>query len=342
MIIETTTYDLETNGLKGTSVLGFTQISHLYNSEKEEFLPLSSMTRWYERREGEAMNFDALRVNRLYDNIIERNRKRTNAKYPKIFDDDLSDSLKYFSKECVIGHNHINFDNSFMNDGFNKNAVMIDTMVLNRDIIKIPSNGIRTTYKNPKLIEAAEYYNVVTKDKDFHTSEDDVLMTFDIFRKMLLHNEGRPIIENELRNVSVIKNIRNIIKNTDRRELGNGTIFYEDKNFSGIEHNRKFVWNMDGIKFSAKDFSKEIFGINRFTKEITSDFGRYCENIKKNDTLTAFIDRININYNSIPIDYSGIISYNSANMFSYDASRIYFYEFLSERFKEAKLIDLSK
>ena len=343
MIIETTTYDLETNGLKNTSVLGFTQISHLYDSTNNTFTPLSHMTRWYVRREGELMNFDALRVNRLYDNVIERNRKNTNAKYPLLFDDDLENLLKYFSKECIIGHNNISFDNSFMKDGFNKKAVMIDTMVLNRDIIKLPSRGSRALYKNPKLIEAAEYYNVNTEDKDFHTSEDDVLMTFDIFKKMLLHSEAKTVIENEIKNIMTIKNSRQIIqyKDMQKRDLGNGTIFHYGKLANGIEHDRKFVWNVNGVnKFSGKDFASHLFGFNRFTKEITSDFNRFSENIKNNDTLTAFIDRININYNSIPEDFCGIISYNSADIFSYDISRKYFYEFLSKKFKGAKLLDL--
>ena len=62
----------------------------------------------------------------------------------------------------------------------------------------------------------------------------------------------------------------------------------------------------------------------------------------KGNTLTAYIDRININYNSIPSDFNGVISYNSDDIFTYQASCDYFHKFLQEKFKKATIIDLKK
>lgn len=344
MIIEVTGYDLETNGLRNTSVLSFTQMSYLYDSENSKFNPLSSTTRWYARREGEKMNFDALRVNRLYDNVIERNRKRANARYPLYFEEDLESLLQFFSRDCVLGHNHIAFDNSFMGDGFIGSPAMIDTMVINRDIIRIPSRSARGLYKNPKLIEAAEFYNVNTMDKDFHTSEDDVIMTVDIFKKMLSHPEALPAVENEIKNVTTARNSRQIklTKDIISKDLGGGVIYHSGKDVKGIEQERKFFWNTDGNSmFSSKDLASHIFGLHRFTKEITSDFSRYCYNIETGKSLTAYLDRININYQSIPENYNGTISYNSKEVFAYDESRKYFYDFMKIRFPLAKIKDLS-
>lgn len=348
MIFETTTYDLETNGLKGTSVLSFTQISHLYSSSADlignHFLELSSDTRYYEREAGETMNFGALKVNRLYDNVIEQ--KRRGVSYPKYFKDDLPNLLNMFSKEIIIGHNHISFDNSFMKTdelGFNKKAKMIDTMSLNRDIIKIPARNGRTLYKNPKLIEASEYYKVYTNDKDFHTSLDDTKMTFGIFKKMLENDEAKIILNDEIRGVETCKNSRQLFNNAEKFLIGNDTYFCHNDNIAGICENRNFVWNIDDfVKFSSRGVSSALFNFTRFTQEITSDFNRLHHCMLKGNTLTAYIDRININYSSILGDFKGVISYNSDDIFTYRASCDYFYKFLQEKFKNATIIDLSK
>ena len=213
-----------------------------------------------------------------------------------------------------------------------------------RDIIRIPSRSARGLYKNPKLIEAAEFYNVNTMDKDFHTSEDDVIMTFDIFKKMLAHPEAATSVENEIRSVTTARNSRQIKSSEGimSKDLGGGVIYHSGKDVKGIEQERKFFWNVEGSPmFSSKDLASHIFGLHRFTKEITSDFSRYCNNIENGKSLTAYLDRININYKSIPENYNGTISYNSKEVFAYDESRKYFYDFMQKKFPLASIKDLS-
>ena len=56
-----------------------------------------------------------------------------------------------------------------------------DTMAANRYIMKLPSSY---GYKNPKLSETADFYNIDVSCYSFHSSLDDVKVTAKIFRKM--------------------------------------------------------------------------------------------------------------------------------------------------------------
>ena len=168
-------------------------------------------------------------------------------------------------------------------------------------------------------------------------------MTFGIFKKMLENDEAKIILNDEIRGVETCKNSRQLFNNAEKFIIGNDTYFCHNDNLAGICENRNFVWNIDDfVKFSNRGVSSALFNFTRFTQEITSDFNRLHNLMLKGNTLTAYIDRININYNSIPGDFKGVISYNSDDIFTYRASCEYFHKFLQEKFKNATIIDLRK
>jgi DNA polymerase-3 subunit epsilon len=64
-------------------------------------------------------------------------------------------------------------------------------MLANKNIIKIPyKNG----YKYPKLLEAANFYNIKFEENNLHGSLYDVYITFKVFKAMFDHNTARLLV----------------------------------------------------------------------------------------------------------------------------------------------------
>ena len=183
-IVSLIIFDTETNGLTlECSVLSISAIKVFYNITTNKFLStFESFDRYYYIKDGEAPNLGAINVNGLTTSEIQK--RRDNKPYPKFFYDDISSFIDFCSTaKHFIGHN-IKFDLKYID-----NHMIIentfDTMSTNRNIMKLPATY---GFKNPKLSEAATFYNIDVAQYNFHSSLDDVKVTAKIFRMMCKNN----------------------------------------------------------------------------------------------------------------------------------------------------------
>ncbi|WP_067143316.1 3'-5' exonuclease [Oceanivirga salmonicida] len=172
-------FDVETNGLKGTSVLSISAMKASYNTETDEMLKLGEYDRFYFRNDGEQINEKAIIVNGLTDEEIEIRRSKSDIKYARTFEEDIQSFYDFCDgADHFIAHN-IRFDRDFIPF---KLECQFDTMLENMNILKIP--GKYNSYKWPTLNECAEFYNVEVDENELHQSIYDVLTMARIFFKM--------------------------------------------------------------------------------------------------------------------------------------------------------------
>lgn len=186
-------FDTETNGLsKNNSVLSIAAIKGELDLENKKFIKKDIFQRYYFSKE--QYNNIAIGINNLSKNNVEKLRKKTNANYPKYFDED-SDAFNSFSKDVnhFVAHN-IKFDSQFIKRNLN---TQFCTMLTNTSIVKAKrfKNG---KYKWPKLEEAASYYNIPISHDKLHDSLYDVQLTINVFEKMLVHHKGNEYIKDFL------------------------------------------------------------------------------------------------------------------------------------------------
>ena len=140
-------FDVETNGKIGSSVLSISAIKVNYNFEKNEWTKVSEYNRFYFRNEGEPIDFGAVNVHGLTDEVISSKRKGTN--YPLTFKEDVDTFFLYCQDTNHFVAHNIKFDRSFIPFPL-KNQ--FDTMMENIDIVKAGINTNYGTYKWPKLM----------------------------------------------------------------------------------------------------------------------------------------------------------------------------------------------
>ncbi len=188
-IISLIIFDTETNGLTADcSVLSISAVKVFYDLERKIFLKdFETYDRYYYIKEREKENLDAISVNGLTEKEITK--RREGFSYPKFFYDDI-ESFKNFCNETrhFIGHN-IKFDLKYI-DKYIDTPNTFDTMAANRYIMKLPSSY---GYKNPKLSETADFYNIDVSCYSFHSSLDDVKVTAKIFRKMCKNSDKNAV-----------------------------------------------------------------------------------------------------------------------------------------------------
>lgn len=188
-IISLIIFDTETNGLAADcSVLSISAVKVFYDLERKIFLKdFETYDRYYYIKEREKENLDAISVNGLTEKEITK--RREGFSYPKFFYDDI-ESFKNFCNETrhFIGHN-IKFDLKYI-DKYIDTPNTFDTMAANRYIMKLPSSY---GYKNPKLSETADFYNIDVSCYSFHSSLDDVKVTAKIFRKMCKNSDKNAV-----------------------------------------------------------------------------------------------------------------------------------------------------
>lgn len=188
-IISLIIFDTETNGLTADcSVLSISAVKIFYDLERKIFLKdFETYDRYYYIKEREKENLDAISVNGLTEKEITK--RREGFSYPKFFYDDI-ESFKNFCNETrhFIGHN-IKFDLKYI-DKYIDTPNTFDTMAANRYIMKLPSSY---GYKNPKLSETADFYNIDVSCYSFHSSLDDVKVTAKIFRKMCKNSDKNAV-----------------------------------------------------------------------------------------------------------------------------------------------------
>jgi len=177
-------FDVETNGKIGSSVLSISAIKVNYNFEKKEWTKVSEYNRFYFRNEGEPIDFGAVNVHGLTDEVISSKRQDTN--YPSTFKEDVDAFFLYCQDTNHFVAHNIKFDRSFIPFPL-KNQ--FDTMLTNIDIVKVNGSSYGN-YKWPKLMECANYYNIPFEESQLHGSYYDVLIMFRIFFKMMKHKTG--------------------------------------------------------------------------------------------------------------------------------------------------------
>ena len=186
-------FDVETNGRIGSSVLSISAIKVNYNFDTEKRTKVSEYDRFYFRNEGEPIDFGAVSVHGLTDDVITE--KRRGIDYPMTFKEDLDNFFIYCQDTNHFVAHNIKFDRSFIPFPL-KNQ--FDTMIENIDIVKAGINENYGTYKWPKLMECAKFYNIPTEESQLHESLYDVLITFRVFYKMTKNPFGKPRIFNFL------------------------------------------------------------------------------------------------------------------------------------------------
>ena len=186
-------FDVETNGKIGSSVLSISAIKVNYNFDTDKWTKISEYDRFYFRNEGEPIDFSAVNVHGLTDEIITEKRQGVN--YPTTFKEDMDDFFLYCQDTSHFVAHNIRFDRSFIPFPL-KNQ--FDTMMENADIVKAGINENYRTYKWPKLIECAKFYNVPMEEEQLHESLYDVLITFRVFYKMTKNPFGKSKIFNFL------------------------------------------------------------------------------------------------------------------------------------------------
>jgi DNA polymerase-3 subunit epsilon len=168
--------DVETNGFYPSNSV--TQLCAI----KYELSPDCSLTekevfnRYY--FPSEKPNPEAVAVNGLSTEVLTEHRK--GCDYPRNFSFD-SDVYYFFENIKIIsGHNIRNFDLRFL--PFLKDRMCLDTMIMAKDVLKIP-NLKSKTYKFPKLSECAEYFNISSEKA--HDAFYDVKTTAKVLEYLL-------------------------------------------------------------------------------------------------------------------------------------------------------------
>ena len=173
-------FDVETNGLKGSSVLSISAMKILYDPTTNEMFKMGEYDRFYYRNEGEEINYGAISVNGLNDEEIAIRRSKSDINYARTFKEDIQSFVDFCDgARHFIAHN-IKFDRSFIPFIL---PVQFDTMIENIDIVKIPSENY-LGYKWPKLNECARHYNVPLDYYELHQSIYYFIIIVRVFYKM--------------------------------------------------------------------------------------------------------------------------------------------------------------
>jgi DNA polymerase-3 subunit epsilon len=182
MITRVIFFDVETNGLNSRcSVLSMAALKCLYNGSDIDTIE-DRFFRYYFRQPGEAPDRGALAVNGLTDDVIAR--KREGAVYPEYFKDDMNNYKSFCSGvNHYVGHN-IRFDRQFLSFPLKHSFC---TMIENTGIINLMRRGRK---KWPRLSETARFYQITVSDAALHDSAYDIMLTYEIFKKMLSHEKA--------------------------------------------------------------------------------------------------------------------------------------------------------
>jgi len=178
-------FDVETNGLFNCSVLSFSALLIDDNNSIIEVID-----RYYYKNVNEDDNIEALRINGLTKEVIEK--KRLNVDYPKYFKDDKYIKNIFDKSDILIAHN-IDFDISHIIDDFKD--INLDDKNMYCTMRKVQYLYDAPYYKNsepkyPRLSEAIEHFNIDINEikkktnLDYHNSLFDVYCTYEIYKRL--------------------------------------------------------------------------------------------------------------------------------------------------------------
>lgn len=153
--------DLETRGLKITSVWSLTAIKVSIDLETMEMIK-----------------------------IDEFDRKYYTEYYPRNFVEDESNFYWFCSDtKHFVAHN-IKFDRQFFPFPL---EIQFDTMQENTEFIRLKGQG--EEYKWPKLFECADFYKIPYEKESLHTSYYDTLLMIKVFKEMTKYSQTKKRIQ---------------------------------------------------------------------------------------------------------------------------------------------------
>ncbi len=128
---------------------------------------------------------EEIRINSLVNPQISIPEQSTNihgitnskvANSPK-FKEKNDEIIKFLENSTLVGHNLINFDLKFLNH-------YLDRKLENNtiDTLDLSQSTLQEKVVNHKLNTLAEYFDVVLPT---HNAKDDVMTTFEIYKKLL-------------------------------------------------------------------------------------------------------------------------------------------------------------
>ena len=171
-------FDVETNGLGKVDVLSISFIiakgDEVIYQDNRYYFPKAN---W---------DFQAQRIHHLNAEKIEKYRVGKN--YPRLYKDDhlwLIETIKKYSVTSFVAHN-ISFDLNFLPPEIQKNVISgkyskFCTMKANAEFVGILND--KGNFKNPKLSEACEKYNISFDESEAHDSKYDTEKAFEVYRK---------------------------------------------------------------------------------------------------------------------------------------------------------------
>lgn len=290
--------DLETNGLRNCSVLSATCENILLDLTDKTVVSLNKINRYYFRQPNEQPSYDALKINKLYDDIIERNRGDCN--YPKHFVEDV-DFLNNISGNYSVGHNIIAFDSKFINK---KIDFLLDTMILTKDIVKKQSLKVNQ-YKNPKLTELVDHFFGSIPNVKTHTAEHDVYLVTLCLEQLNKHHNI--LLKDVLtRSINVWRDTFNVTDQSEYLEFfkkhnnipDNINVFVDDNSFFKIDLGDNSIittFNLDVI-YHYKNTIKNVISTGENCDIVTNDLPVFFKLSSKNYNV-GFVSNIEISIN---------------------------------------------
>lgn len=180
-------FDTETNGFRGSSVLSvsITIIDAIIDEQLnlESFLKVVDFNRFYYPVEFE-YDAGAYEAHKLDKERIDKLRKEHKGPpYPEYFLQDEQIANVFKDKEALFIAHNIAYDRDLIRIPLKKTFC---TMLSNAKVLKIPG-PYKNTFKNPKLIETAQFYKVIKDEQEgvFHESKYDTELCALIVWRML-------------------------------------------------------------------------------------------------------------------------------------------------------------
>jgi len=165
-------FDVETNGLQGTSVLSFSAYVVDIDPDTLQSKIIEKINRFYFPIE--PWDMEASKIHGLTKEVVTQ--KRYGVPYPIHFVNDpyILDLVK--SRGFFVAHN-IRYDESFLPIPLPESR-KFDTMDYCESLTALPTTSEYKTYKSPKLLECIAHFNIPVDKSQLHEAIYDVEMIF--------------------------------------------------------------------------------------------------------------------------------------------------------------------
>ncbi|MGL6066139.1 MAG: 3'-5' exonuclease [Cetobacterium sp.] len=183
-------FDTETNGFAGSSVLSFSAyvVNYTESDTGIKYKVIDKIDRYY--YPVESFNPNATNINGLRKSVLDK--KRVEVEYSEYFKDDDFIYELCESMDLFVAHN-IKFDEGFLPFKLEK-SMKYCTMDESAELCKLPyKNPIGAKryntgrYKNPKLMELSNFFNLELDENLLHTSIYDVDVMFRCFMSLAVN-----------------------------------------------------------------------------------------------------------------------------------------------------------